>query len=404
MPVNLNSSSLPPTLRGMASVDQHGIPRFWATIWIDVLKPTMESSTRRKHLTALDRLYEACNRQRGRDCLDRLIAEADADGLENVLLGFLAQLRNEAIITGFDKASTWTSAVSFVIDMLRYTGNSLGARAAEMEAKLLRLEVLYRQLAPNPEATEGPVVRALPSTVVQDLYEIFRPDSARNPFKTEALRWRNLVIFMLLLRLGLRRGEAALLCINSFKEDFNYDTGAMDYWLDVEETHDGDPRYEQPSLKTAPSRRQLPLSKEFVELIPIFAQNFRGKANYPHLLISQKSKPLSLRSMNEIFEVASKALSPEARKSLSKQGLGSVSCHDLRHTSAVVRMTRYRDKGLDLDTAQGNLREYFGWSEESNMPRLYAKAYFETTLAEVWDETFDTFVDALRRISPERNH
>ena len=108
--------------------------------------------------------------------------------------------------------------------------------------------------------------------------------------------------------------------------------------------------------------------------------------------------------MNEIFEVASKALSPEAKRSLRKQGLEGVSCHDLRHTSAVVRMTRYRDKGLDLDTAQGNLREYFGWSEESNMPRLYAKAYFETTLAEVWDETFDTYVDALRRINPERHN
>ncbi|WSH69483.1 hypothetical protein U8Q05_38600 (plasmid) [Rhizobium ruizarguesonis] len=119
MPVNLNSSSLPPTLRGVASVDQHGIPRFWATIWIDILKPTLGPSTRRQHLTALDRLYEACHRQHGRDCLDRLIAEADADGLENVLLGFLAQLRNEAVITGFDKASTWTSAVSFVIGMLR---------------------------------------------------------------------------------------------------------------------------------------------------------------------------------------------------------------------------------------------------------------------------------------------
>ena len=214
MPVIFNSSSLSPTLRGMASVDRYGIPRFWATIWIDVLQPTLEPSTRRKHLTALDRLYEASNRQRGRDCLDHLIAEADANGLEDVLLGFLAQLRNEAVITGFDKTSTWTSAVSFVIDMLRYTGNSSGARAAEMEAKLLRLDVLYRQLAPNPDSTEGPVIRALPSTVVQDLYEIFRPDSARNPFKTETLRWRNLVIFMLLLRLGLRRGEAALLYVD----------------------------------------------------------------------------------------------------------------------------------------------------------------------------------------------
>ncbi|PND20499.1 site-specific recombinase [Ensifer sp. MMN_5] len=404
MPVNLASSLLPPTMSGVVSVGRTGAPRFWATIWSDVLHTSLELSTRRKHLSALDRLYEAAERQRGGDSLDRLIAEADADALEDVLLGFLAQLRNEAAVAGVDKSSTWTSAVSFVIDMLRYSGNSSGARAAEMEAKLLRLDVLYRQLVPNPESTDGPVIRALPATVVQDLYEIFRPDSERNPFKTEALRWRNLVIFMLLLRLGLRRGEAALLHVNSFKEDFDFDTGKMNHWLDVEETHDGDPRYERPSLKTAPSRRQLPLSKEFVELIPMFTQNFRGKAHYPHLLISQKSKPLSLRSINEIFEVASKALSPEARKSLGKQGLAAVSCHDLRHTSAVVRMTRYRDRGLDLDTAQGNLREYFGWSEESNMPRLYAKAYFETTLAEVWDETFETFVDALRRINPERTH
>jgi integrase len=72
------------------------------------------------------------------------------------------------------------------------------------------------------------VIRALPSTVVLDLYEIFRPDSPRNPFKTEAIRWRNLVIFMLLLRLGLRRGKAALLNVNSFKEDFNFTTGTME--------------------------------------------------------------------------------------------------------------------------------------------------------------------------------
>lgn len=316
MPVNLVSSSLPVTLSGLVSVGQFGVPRFWATIWSDVVKTTLRLSTRRRHLAALERFYEAVQRQRGSDCLDRLIAEADADALEDCLVGFLAQLRNEAAVTNVDKTSTWTSAVSFVSDMLRFSGNS-GARAPEMEARLLRLDVLYRQLAPNPESTEGPVIRALPSTVVQDLYEVFRPDSARNPFKTETLRWRNLVIFMLLLRLGLRRGEAALLYVGSFKEDFNYDTGEMDHWLDVEETHDGDPRYEQPSLKTAPSRRQLPLSKELVELIPIYSQNFRGKAHYPHLLISQKSTPLSLRSMNEIFEVASKALSPEAKKSLS---------------------------------------------------------------------------------------
>jgi integrase len=400
MPINLASSLLPPTMVGMVSVGSYGAPRFWATIWSDVLNTSLEPSTRRKHLSALDRLYDAVQRQRGSDCLDRLIAKADADALEDCLVGFLAQLRNEAVVANVDKSSTWMSAVSFITDMLRFGGNASGARAAEIEARLLRLETLYRQLTPNPEAP-APPIRALPPLVIQDLYEIFRPDSPRNPFKTETLRWRNLLIFMLLLRLGLRRGETALLHSSSFKEDFDPVAGKMVHWLDVEETDDGDPRYEQPGLKTEMSRRQLPLPQEIVELALLYIRNYRGRVNYPHLLISQKAKPLSLRSLGEIFEAATKALSDEAFKSLKKQGLRAVSCHDLRHTSAVVRMRRYQDAGNELDKAQEKLRGFFGWSKESNMPRLYAKAYFETSLAEVWDEKFDLFVDALRRTVPE---
>jgi len=33
------------------------------------------------------------------------------------------------------------------------------------------------------------------------------------------------------------------------------------------------------------------------------------------------------------------------------------------------------------------LRVFFGWSPQSEMPRLYARAYFETKLSEVWNET-----------------
>ncbi|WP_244840120.1 tyrosine-type recombinase/integrase [Mesorhizobium sp. 131-2-5] len=387
-------------MAGLVSVGSSGIPRFWATIWIDVLKTSLAPSTRRKHLAALDRLYDAVKRQRGSDCLDSLIAAADGDALEDCLVGFLAQLRNEATIAGVDKSPTWISAVSFVTDMLRHAGNSSGARADDMGAKLLRLETLYRQLTPNPEKP-APPVRALPPLVIEDLYEIFRPDSPRNPFKTEALRWRNLLIFMVLLRLGLRRGEAALLHTSSFKEDFDPEVGKNLHWLDVDETEDIDPRYERPGLKTEPSRRQLPLSQEIVELALHYIRNYRGRTNYPHLLISQKAKPLALRSFGKMFEVVTEALSERAKKSLSNQGLDSVSCHDLRHTSAVVRMRRYQDAGLDLDRAQEKLRVFFGWSKNSNMPRLYAKAYFETSLAEVWDEKFDQFVDALRRVVPE---
>jgi hypothetical protein len=74
----------------------------------------------------------------------------------------------------------------------------------------------------------------------------------------------------------------------------------------------------------------------------------------------------------------------------------TVSCHDLRHTCAVVRLKLYQDAGNDLDLAMDKLRVFFGWSPQSEMPRLYARAYFETKLSEVWNENFDAFVDALR--------
>lgn len=97
------------------------------------MKTSLAPSTRRKRLSALDRLYDSLQRQRGSDCLDRLIAEAEPDALEDCLVGFLAQLRNEAAVTNVDKTSTWTSAVSFVSDMLRFSGNS-GASASKWKS------------------------------------------------------------------------------------------------------------------------------------------------------------------------------------------------------------------------------------------------------------------------------
>lgn len=399
MPVNLSHQTLPPALRGIVSVNSRGLPRFFATIWSDALN-SWEASTRRRHLAALDRLYQAVEEQSGVDCLDRLIADANCDALEDCLVGFLAQLRNEASIYRSDNTPTWTTAVEFVKEMLQQAQKGAGPRTNEIAAKILRLETYYGQLVPNPPRPPPPI-RALPPLVIEDLYEIFRPDSPRNPFRTETLRWRNLLVFMLLLRLGLRRGEGALLYASSFKEDFDPVARKTVHWLDVEEVDDPDPRYEQPGLKTEASQRQLPLQEEIVELVRFYIRNYRGRANHPHLLISQKGLPLSLRSISEIFEVATKALSDEAKQSLKKQRLNGVSCHDLRHTSAVVRMRRYQDTGNDLDKAQEKLRTFFGWSKKSDMPRLYAKAYFETSLDEVWGEKFDHFVDALRRTVPE---
>ncbi|MFA1623674.1 hypothetical protein ACDY96_12845 [Rhizobium mongolense] len=82
------------------------------------------------------------------------------------------------MIERVDKTPVWTTAVGFVTEMLRQARNGAGARADEIAAKILRLETYYSQLLPNPKRPPPPI-RALPPLVIEDLYEIFRPDSPR---------------------------------------------------------------------------------------------------------------------------------------------------------------------------------------------------------------------------------
>ncbi|WP_438591077.1 hypothetical protein, partial [Klebsiella aerogenes] len=103
--------------------------------------------------------------------------------------------------------------------------------------RLARLELFYNQLAPPPAKAPAPI-RALPALVVEDLYAQFDPQSTRNPFRTASARWRNLLIFLLMLHLGLRRGEVAVLSANALKDDFDPRTGATRYWLDVQAVAD----------------------------------------------------------------------------------------------------------------------------------------------------------------------
>ncbi|WP_454616645.1 hypothetical protein [Bradyrhizobium cenepequi] len=126
---------------------------------------------------------------------------------------------------------------------------------------------------------------------------------------------------MLLLRLGLRRGEAALLAANAIKDDIDPATGNTVVWIDVECVPDEDPWYEQPGLKTVLARRQLPVPQEIAFLTDAYVQNYWGRTHYPYLLMSQKRQPISLRAMNDIFETVTDALSDPARRSLEKRGL-----------------------------------------------------------------------------------
>lgn len=100
-----------------------------------------------------------------------------------------------------------------------------------------------------------------------------------------------------------------------------------------------------------------------------------AKASHSYLFGSQQNKPLSLRSIHRVFEVASENLSSAAKKELAMRNRSSVTAHDLRHTCAVYRLGRYVSLGDEIDMAAERLRVFFGWAPSSPMPRHYARAY-----------------------------
>lgn len=384
-------------MAGWVLTDQRGRPRYWPTIWVEMAHARASNRTQQVHLGALDRFYVSAEAQLGTGRLDNVLAEGDFYALENVLAGFLSKLRNDGLISGADRSGAWRTALRFVGDIMRLRGRSSATEIPDIEAGLRRLERLYGQLSPTPPSTRAPL-RALPALVIEDLWEQFDPTSPRNPFRSAPLRWRNLLIFLLLLHLGLRRGEVGLLPANAIKDEFDPSTGEDRYWINVEPSPDFDPRYEAPGLKTETARRQLPVSQEILKVHDIYVRNYRAKGRHPFLITSQQARPLSLRAFGYVFEVVTANLTATARRALENRRLDSVSAHDLRHTAAVLRLHRYVEAGNELPIAIEKLRVFFGWSHSSEMPRLYARAYFEPTLAEVWHDSFDRFVDTLRQV------
>lgn len=91
--IKLRNPSIPKSTKGWLLVDDLSIPRFWATVWADVLKANMGLTTRGLHLYAIERFYQATDRQFGSGALDRMLSELDMPSLESALSSFLASLR-----------------------------------------------------------------------------------------------------------------------------------------------------------------------------------------------------------------------------------------------------------------------------------------------------------------------
>jgi integrase len=296
----ISDPGVPPSLHGPVLLDGSGRLRYWAAV--DSFLTLGDLSTVAARLAGIERLYAYAEGLWVRDSLDAIIARQDLGRVHDLLHGFFARLRNGGLRNGHPSERAWLSARRFAVTVCSRLAQSSGPRRLrQVRDALDGLAQLDHHLAVGRrKRTQRP--RALPAAVIEDLYELAAPASSRNPFRTDALRWRNYVIVLLLLHQGLRRGELLQLPVDAVKDDFDKRLGRRRIWLNVSQNpyERTDPRRAVPYLKNDLATRQIPISAPLADAIEAYVVNFRGKQSRSYLFSSQERKPLSVRALNTV--------------------------------------------------------------------------------------------------------
>jgi len=375
-------------LLGPYCADPFGVPRYSSTIWIDFLNGHLATSTRAKYAGAANALYSQAESMVPPIDLDAALLSADLSSLEAVLSASL--LASGGNLNG---QSRWRLSKKFVFSILE---NVVRTDAVELRRELGRIKRLYAQLRP-PGRQPNLQLRAIPPDVLEELYEVFRPDSPRNPFRTDANKWRNFVMMLLLTQLGLRKGEILSLGVSALRTEFDEAAGGMRHWLSIDgKLVQQDTRARRASLKNGSAVRQLPISLSLLTALDTYISQYRGDPAHAFLFNSQQGSPLAPSTVDQFVATAVKHLSIKAIDSVRRHADGKLSPHSFRHTSAIIRLQRFRSSGMDHDEAMRRLRPFFGWTRDSEMPFHYARAYFDPRYAQLWDEDFELALAALR--------
>ena len=278
-------------------------------------------STRETATRALVRLYATAYEVNGTS-LDITMTSLDFPKIRMCLNSHLQKLNNDATRRKLNLTKHWAWCITFLEYVLEYLGKLEDDRWLDIRSQIRLLQTAYGNFSLDGRDKQPAPLRSLPSTVVSDLYEIFDPGSARNPFRSKRTRSRNYLIFLTLLQTGIRRSEMLLLYVDSVNAEFDDSAGRLISWMvlsDLDEDEKpkrlNDPRSPPPNFKNPIARRNLPISEELLAVYDEYLEA-RPASNWPFLFLSQRGRPLSMRQVNEIFLMASIALSPDAVRAL----------------------------------------------------------------------------------------
>ena len=202
------------------------------------------------------------------------------------------------------------------------------------------------------------------------LLAVIVPSSPENPFRTEAVRYRNLSLIACLDQTGMRRGELVGLKIRDI--DFRQLTIS----IHRRPPDPKDPRRQRPHTKT--NARKVPMKLELSDMlfhyITVWRRAESGARRHDYLFVAHggtnPGAPLSPRGIGKIFDSLRPVLSFELHS------------HLLRHTwNDRFSDAIDRSAGLGKKTAtaeEERLRNYLmGWSPDSKMAERYSRRHIE---------------------------
>lgn len=280
-------------------------------------------------------------------------------------------------------------------DYLVFLYEQLGDRPSyEAAVEWLKGRMKRKIIASRPSWRKSSidVVKGLTDDQRDVLYKKLAPEHPDNPFKKDPHRYRNYIINLLGLELGLRRSEMLLVKLG----DINYAQRTIDV---VRPPKNVDKRKPAPRLKT--NERRLPVSDLLISVIETYCRKYRISEctrKHPFLLVAHgrnQGEALSIKSIDGVFETLAKVF-PE---------LSAVTAHTLRHDSVYTLLASMDAelKKLSVEDrtqrVQKTLTYAFGWNSQSDMPGLYGAKYWQEQAGEFFSRRAEHFYRRAEQIN-----
>ncbi|MCF5166868.1 tyrosine-type recombinase/integrase [Pseudomonas congelans] len=205
----------------------------------------------------------------------------------------------------------------------------------------------------------------LDERVVDSLTAALQPGAENNPAKGYPIQLRNVLIYLILLLTGMRRGELLNIRIDDL------DFAACTISIIRRPDSSGDQRTHQPTAKTR--QRKIPILKELMDQIHDYVLHIRGKVpgakRHAYLFITHKVGPTQGAALSIAGFKKWMALIGDIAEG------GGFHAHALRHHWNYVFSQKADAQGMSPEREK-KIRSYLmGWNETSDTAETYNKRH-----------------------------